>query len=250
MEDHRPMRLLSWNIQQGGGARRARIVEEVSAYDADVIAMTEFRARPGAGLRADLLERGWPHVETTNPDGNQDGIAIFSRTPICRTEPSPAPPGDLLRWLDIELPAYGFGVGVLHIMAATSPSLRQAKIRFWDTVLETAEARLDQPFLLTGDWNSGLHKLDEKGKTFVCAEQFAKLSGLGFIDLWRRHNPGTTESTWYSKMKGGAKGNGFRVDHAFASPCLERRVTWCRYSHVERQAGISDHSLLLLEVAD
>jgi endonuclease/exonuclease/phosphatase family metal-dependent hydrolase len=42
------MKLLTWNIQYGGGTRLARIVEEV-AHDADVIALTEFRDRTGRG---------------------------------------------------------------------------------------------------------------------------------------------------------------------------------------------------------
>ena len=58
------MRLLAWNIQHGGGARMTRIVEEISAYDPDVIALTEFRAGPGAALCGALKEIGLPHVET------------------------------------------------------------------------------------------------------------------------------------------------------------------------------------------
>ena len=44
------MKLLIWNIQHGVGARIARIVEEIAAHDADMIALTEFRARPGIAL--------------------------------------------------------------------------------------------------------------------------------------------------------------------------------------------------------
>jgi exonuclease III len=57
-----------------------------------------------------------------------------------------------------------------------------------------------------------------------------------------------TEWTWYSKLKGGARGNGFRLDHCFATPILLPRVTSCRYSHLEREAGISDHSIAIVEV--
>lgn len=60
--------------------------------------------------------------------------------------------------------------------------------------------------------------------------------------------PGITEWTWYSKRKGGARGNGFRLDHAFATPSLAPRIS-CRYSHVEREAGISDHSIMIVEIA-
>ena len=139
------MKILTWNIQHGGGTRLARIVEEVSAYDADVIALTEFRDGQGTTLRAALLERGWPYIETTHPTGNVNGIAAFSRTPMRRTRPCPAPPEGFDRWLDIDFPDYGFGVGVLHIMAAGSGKKHPtnvAKSHFWDAVLQAAEARL------------------------------------------------------------------------------------------------------------
>jgi exonuclease III len=66
--------------------------------------------------------------------------------------------------------------------------------------------------------------------------------------MWRHHNPDTTECTWYSKFKGGVRGNGFRLDHAFATLSLRPRVTACRYSHVERDAGVTDHSMVIVEI--
>jgi hypothetical protein len=36
------VKLLAWNIQHGGGARLPRIVEEITAYDPDVIVVAEF----------------------------------------------------------------------------------------------------------------------------------------------------------------------------------------------------------------
>jgi exodeoxyribonuclease-3 len=244
------MTLLSWNIQHGGGSRLPRIIEEVSAYDPDVVAVTEYRATPGAVLCAAMKERGLPHRETTNPTGNQNGVAVFSRTPI-RLKPCFAPPESQVRWLDIDLPEYGFSLCTLHVMAAGSTvksPCNVAKARFWDAVLVIAESRLHEPYLLIGDWNTGAHRFDETGKTFVCAEQFGKLSTIGWTDMWRHHHPGTTEWTWYSKFKGGARGNGFRLDHAFATPSLRPRVESCRYSHGERDAGVTDHSMVIVDV--
>jgi len=245
------VRLLAWNILHGGGSRMARIVEEISAYDPDVVAVTEFRARPGAALSEAMKEIDLRHAESTRPAANENGIAVFSRTPIRRLPRSPAPPESRGRWLDIHLPDYGFGIGVFHILAAGSDRKHPtnvAKTRVWDAVLRAAEARLRKPFLFAGDWNTGAHRLDESGKTFVCAEHFGKLSAAGWTDLWRRHNPGITEHTWYSKYKGGVKGNGFRLDHAFATPALAARVQGCRYSHAVREAGISDHSVMIVDV--
>jgi endonuclease/exonuclease/phosphatase family metal-dependent hydrolase len=56
----------SWNILHGGGTRLSRIVEEVSAYDADVIALTEYRTKPGAPLCAALAARGWQIIASTS----------------------------------------------------------------------------------------------------------------------------------------------------------------------------------------
>jgi exonuclease III len=244
------MKLLCWNIQHGGGARRARIVEEITAYDPDVIALTAFRAKPGEALRADLRARGWEYCETSEPAENRNGIAVFSRSAMRRRHACLAPPGESSRWLDVDLPEFSFGIAVLHIMAggtARKSPATLAKVRFWDAVVAAAEARLHEPFLFAGDWNTGAHRLDERGNTFVCHDHFAKLSAMGWTDLWRYRHPGATEFTWYWTVRG-VRGNGFRVDHAFASPSLLARVRECRYSHAERDAGISDHSLVVVEI--
>jgi len=41
------VKLLAWNILDGGGALLPRIIEEIAAYDPDVISVTEFRTGPG-----------------------------------------------------------------------------------------------------------------------------------------------------------------------------------------------------------
>jgi exonuclease III len=74
------------------------------------------------------------------------------------------------------------------------------------------------------------------------------MTKLGWIDLWRTFNTNGTEYTWYSRLKGGEPGNGFRLDHAFASPVLATRVRACRYSHNEREQRTSDHSILLVDI--
>jgi len=245
------MRLLSWNILHGGGTRLARIVEEITAYDPDVVALTEFRQRPGNELSAALKERDLIHVVTTTPPGNENGIAVFSRSPLRCARRCPAPSGDRARWLDVELAESGFGIGVLHIRAAGSSRTHPtniAKTRFWDAVLRAAKARLNEPFLFIGDWNTGAHRIDEAGKTYVCSEHFCRLSSLGWTDMWRHHNPAQTEWTWYSTLKGGVRGNGFRLDHCFATPSLVPRINSCRYSHREREARMSDHSMVIVEI--
>jgi exodeoxyribonuclease III len=227
--------VLCWNIGRGGGTRVARIVEELAAHDADVVALTEFRARAGAELAAELRTRGWVYFASTGPVGNEDGIAVFSRSPVVATIRNS-------RWIEVGLPEFGFALGVLRIMAASGGAERVAKTRFWESLIADAAARVGEPLLWMGGWNTGLHGVDEKGKTFVCAEHFARLTELGWVDLWRRFHPGTTEWTCRSRQ------SGFRLDHAFGTPVLLPRVSGCRYSHAEREARVSGHSITLVEI--
>ena len=37
------MRVLAWNIRQGGGARLAGIAAAIAAHDADVLVISEYR---------------------------------------------------------------------------------------------------------------------------------------------------------------------------------------------------------------
>jgi exonuclease III len=248
------MKLLAWNIQQGGGNRADNIVDAICNHDSDAIALIEFRTASGKELLEKLKGKGWKYPESTTPMGNDNGLCVLSRTPLLRRPNPPVPSESVVRWIDADLPAYGFGIGVLHIPGARpKPNERRGavKSRFWDAVTSAAQSRRDEPFIIIGDLNTGA-LID--GKRFVCAEHFGRMTQeLGWIDLWRAFNedtPKTESFSWYSKRKGGADRNGFRVDHAFASPALWPRVVGCRYSHVEREARTSDHSILVVEIPD
>ena len=68
------MKLLSWNIQHGGGTRVPRIIDAIAAHDPDVIALSEYRTKPGAIICAALAARGWRYIESTDPVGSDNGI--------------------------------------------------------------------------------------------------------------------------------------------------------------------------------
>ena len=141
------MKLLSWNIQHGGGTRDVRIVSAIADHNPDIIALTEFRAKPGMALCQAFAANGWPHIASSSPAGIDNGICVLSRTPLRCDRPSTAPPENAVRWLDVDLPALGFGFGVVHILTAL-PGAKEpegaAKTRFWDALLAAAEARLSE----------------------------------------------------------------------------------------------------------
>lgn len=246
------MKLLSWNIQHGGGTRITRICDAIVAHDADLVILSEFRTGPGARIQAALTSAGWPFSASTNPIGSDNGIAVFARTPFTAVTPAVAPPENAVRWLDIDLPAWGFGVGALHIITSVPkqpgpPGV--AKTRFWEAVIAQAQERTQSPFVFVGDLNTGQHRIDERGRTFVCAQHFGRMTECGWTDAWRHFNGSELEATWISHGRNATVGNPFRLDHAFVSPALMPRVTSCKYSHAEREAKVSDHSILLMEIA-
>src|ERR1035441_38010 len=142
------MKLLSWNIQHGGGTRDVRIVSAIADHNPDIIALTEFRARPGMALCQAFAANGWPHIASSSPTGIDNGICVLSRTPLRCDRPSAAPPENAVRWLDVDLPEQGFGFTVIHILTA-NPGAKEpegaAKTRFWDALLAAAEARITLP---------------------------------------------------------------------------------------------------------
>ena len=138
------MRLLSWNIQQGGGTRDVKIVSAIAAHNPDVIALTEYRARPGMALCQAFAANGWPHIATSNPQGNDNGICVLSRVPLEARQPVGVPEENAVRWLDVHLPEQGFSLSVVHILTAL-PGQKDpeavAKKRLWEALLVAAGQR-------------------------------------------------------------------------------------------------------------
>jgi hypothetical protein len=91
------MKLLSWNIRQGGRKRAPEIVTALRNHSPDVIALSEYRSAPGVKLCQMLAEWGWTYMESTTPAGTDNGICVVSRTPLRRR---PTSPENSVRWLD------------------------------------------------------------------------------------------------------------------------------------------------------
>ena len=78
------VKLLSWNIRSGGGKRCDAIADAIGSYDADVVALSEYRPRSSAPLLRQLEDRGYGHFVLSDPDPNVGGVAIASRLRILR----------------------------------------------------------------------------------------------------------------------------------------------------------------------
>ncbi len=55
------MRILAWNLQQGGGSRKPRIADRIIAHDPDVVALIEYVPTRAESFLRNLEGLGWPH---------------------------------------------------------------------------------------------------------------------------------------------------------------------------------------------
>lgn len=231
------MRIVAWNIRQGGGSRLAGIAAAIQAHAADVLVISEYRGGDaGIRLRAMLAGIGYPHASRADPPPGRNGVLIAAREKFRdRGVVDPALP-EPYKIVDAIFPG-------LHLTGVYMPNLR-AKEPYWDRLIATLPARARAAALVVGDFNTCRPFVDEPGSIDVTAHYLDKIEAIGFSDLWRKRFPDGREYSWYSHRQ-----NGFRIDHAFFTRRLARRAGAIYYSHSERLAGLSDHSPLVLEVA-
>jgi exonuclease III len=74
------MRLLAWNMRQGGGSRLARIADALVARDADILGLSEYRGGESATrLLAGLHALGYRYVIRVAPPPKRNGVPIAAR---------------------------------------------------------------------------------------------------------------------------------------------------------------------------
>ena len=228
-----PSRIVTLNVRHGGGRRVRPLAGYLSGTNADVLVITEFRTgTSGSELTAAMREAGYSHQHWTVEENGKNAVMIACRMPFEPVAFS-LPQGHSHRLV-------GARFGSLELWAAYM-ALGKEKLPLYALLGSTTP----HSTILIGDFNTGLHRLDEQGATFTAAKEFANLQENGWIDVWRRqHGPDAREYSWFSPA-----GNGFRLDHAFVSDDLIDRVSECRYDHVTR-SKLTDHSALTLELTD
>jgi exodeoxyribonuclease-3 len=231
------LRLLAWNIRQGGGTRLSRISAALAAHEADILVISEYRGgESGVRLRAALAELGYCHATGPTPPPGGNGVLIAARHPFDDGGPVTEAVPEPYRMVR----AY---FGTLRLYGIYMPNLLK-KVPYREALIASLAAEpLAAEAVAIGDFNTCRAYVDEPGAIDACAHYMDAVETIGFCDLWRRRYPEGREFSWYS-----TRGNGFRIDHAFVSPALPARAGPVRYSHEERLSGLSDHSPLILDL--
>lgn len=225
------MKILSWNIRQGGGSRVLMILDVLNAENPDIIALNEWQNnKSGLQLQMGLLRLGYIYQVVPAAKPNINSAFIASRYPCSST---------IYNNIDDE---YSANVVTAKYEAFDLHSVyfpHKKKHRLLDFFLQLESE--SKPQIIVGDYNTGINGVDQKGDSFWYESDFKALLSKGYVDAFRHVNGAILEYSWYSHQS-----NGYRYDHTLVSSDIVPLVGNCSYLHQYREAKISDHSPMLL----
>ena len=229
------LKILSWNIQQGGGSRLAKILKAIQQMDAQIIVLSEFHNNDsGLKIRTSLIKLGYLHQVVGQTDPATNTVGIFSKLPSGSA---------LFENADV---TYSHGLvradfSAFRLYGGYFPHKKKHKL--FEFLLND-ELDDEIPSILVGDLNTGKNYIDQKGNSFWYTEQLESLEERGFLDAFRHINGPVAEFSWYSHQ-----GNGYRYDHSYVDQQLKGIIKGCYYKHEYREDKCSDHSPMILELA-
>jgi len=235
------MRLLSWNILQGGGKRAFDIADAIIAFKPQIAVLQEFRNGKNAAPILDACRTlGLSHTHITNSEARKNTVMIASKFPMQTGEWDASLDADLAIDAVIELESPINNSSKLRLLAGHLPQ-KKAQVPYLDALYKT---RIDDSAnsMIVGDLNCGIPFEDSDTKSFVNTHMFQALIGKGWTDSWRSRNAGAKEFSWIS-----SRGNGYRYDHALCSESLDSQIEQVQYDHEVRVGKLSDHSALLID---
>ncbi|MDB4883036.1 MAG: Endonuclease/exonuclease/phosphatase [Gemmatimonadetes bacterium] len=255
------MRLLTYNIREGGIGRAEELAEVIKAANADVVALQE--ARDPVVVERIATLAGFP-FSGSRPSHS---TGFLSRVPVLEYGWR-HPPRTRHALLEVSL-ADGFPrVFVLHLRAWFSKWSEQRRARELRGLLDGIRDQLireERAFafhVLAGDFNALApgERLDPssmpawiRGMIWLSGRDIARstiemMQADGYVDAWRtvhadlQNEPGHTFPVWHPHV---------RLDYVFAPAEYASRLTACEVRRTpDAVRTASDHLPLLVELSD
>src|ERR1700732_956973 len=122
------MRLLAWNIRQGGGSRLARIAAALERHQADILVLSEYRGGGAATrVRGMLHSLGYRHATTLQPPPGRSGVLIAARCAFCEHAGVGGALPEPYRMVSVQF-------GLFRLLGVYMPNLL-AKIPYWEALI-------------------------------------------------------------------------------------------------------------------
>ena len=229
------MRIMTWNARHGGIVIAQRFAEQILRFDPDIVIITDFRNNAAGQTIKEIISSGG--LSRHSDVGTllcENSVLLSSKLPFSLKQVPclgrHAHRGVWARFSEMDVLGFNF-------------PRRYEKLPIFDAIYSLDRDALSEATLLIGKFDTGSHYVDEIGATFFASKHFEMMSDVGWIDAWRTRNLGKREYSWFSNT-----GNGFRVEHAFATPELNKTIERVFYDHSVREQGFSDHSALVVDI--
>ena len=254
------LRIISLNLNGIRSATTKGLFPWLEKQDADIICMQELKAQAPDMTREMLQPDGlYGYFHYAEKKG-YSGVGIYSkRQPDAIIEGLGMPDIDAEgRYIEAQ---YGnLSVVSLYLPSGSSGEERQT-VKF--SVMERFLPRLmelkasGREVVICGDWNIAHCEIDlknwrgnRKNSGFLPEERAWMtriFSELGWIDVYRRLHPDTTDEcyTWWSNRgQAWAKNVGWRIDYQIATPAIAGKAVSTSIYKTER---FSDHAPLIVD---
>ncbi len=227
------IKIISWNIQQGGGSRIADICDVLVGSGAQIIGLQEFQHGPsGEKIRTYLLRKGYIHQFVGMADSKVNTVLIASKLPFDAKHFSAS--SKTFPHAIVQASFRAFDLFVCYLP-------HKKKHTLFDLMIE--EMAKNDRGIFVGDFNSGKQFIDQKGDSFWYSEYFEKMEDRQYVDAWRWKHHDLKEYSWFSHQ-----GNGYRYDHIYVHKNITPVIARCDYEHSWRLKKRSDHSAMVLEL--
>ena len=143
------MKLLSWNILQGGGKRAGRVVETIAGHGPDIISFQEFRRGSGEKEIVEGLKKmGLKHIHIPETENKENTILVASKYPF-DAGPFLEEPNSPLHLLEAYFSDEYLGFE-LSLIAVHFPQ-KKAQIPLFKALKDDSESLLKLNTLIIGD---------------------------------------------------------------------------------------------------
>jgi exodeoxyribonuclease-3 len=228
------LKIISWNIQQGGGSRLFSISEALLSGGFDIIVLSEFKNNEnGLKIKANLQKAGFVFMSISNAKSDENSVLIASKFASKTEIYFNADPVFTNNIITAQFSAF-------NVMGVYLPHKKKHNLLPFITQ-EISKSVI--PYIVLGDYNIGHNFIDQKGDSFWYQTELQAFEKAGMIDAFRYKNGKVEEYSWFSHQ-----GNGFRYDHTYIHESLVPILKNCYYLHDWRQNKLSDHSPMVLEL--
>jgi exonuclease III len=237
------MKILTWNINHRIHPKKIprTMAESLASLSPDFIVLTEYvQGQSHAQFLDDLKSQGYPHVILSPFKTRQNRILIASRSPLKAgalqgpTDIIEAVPCNVLHVVE-----ESSGINVLGLRMPLPMNSTQKKA-WWDWITKIALENKDNPFIITGDFNTDPEKSPGPNGSI----RFDKLNETG----WTFDLPKSFSWWWNNKDE-----FGWKLDHTFLNsrhfthPHSEYLTESGPYIFARKNTAMSDHAVLLVE---